>query len=208
MKIKSLYVATATFCIARLALPTAAAGTPPALDRGQPLSLVQGSQVGKTAFPAGDTLRGGNGLRIDGIEGNSQEMLKTHTHSHLSLFYKGVQMAIPYGIGIIKPFRVNRGFVEGGKGYYWLHTHDASGIVHVESPDNRVFTLGNFFNVWGQQLDARGAAGFKGAVRVYVNGRLSFTPPRDVPLRAHDQITLEIGSPVVPPPSYVFPEGV
>jgi hypothetical protein len=173
-----------------------------------PTQLLQGVQVGKTTFPPGDTARGGNGQVIDGIEGASQEMLKTHTHSHLSLFYKGVQIAIPYGIGIIKPFRINHGFVEGGKGYYWLHTHDASGIIHVESPDSRVYTLGNFFDVWGQALDSHGAAGLKGAVRVFVNGKLTFAPVREVPLGAHDQITLEVGMPTAPSPSYLFPEGV
>lgn len=201
-------VLAAVILAGQVIVSSACTASPIALGGSQPVPLIQGSQVGKGIFPAGDTSRGGNGQTIDGIEGGSQEMLKTHFHSHLSLFHKGVQIAVPAGIGIVKPLRINRGFVESGKGYYWLHTHDASGILHVESPDNRSYTLGNFFDIWGQSLDARGAAGFKGTVRVYVNGRLAFTPAREVPLRAHDQITLEIGSPLVTPTTYAFPEGL
>ena len=29
----------------------------------------------------------------------------------------------------------------------WLHTHAADGIVHIESPVDRTYTLGNFFDV-------------------------------------------------------------
>ena len=35
-----------------------------------------------------------------------------------------------------------------------LHTHDASGIVHIESPDKRDYTLGQFFDVWGVRLSS------------------------------------------------------
>ncbi|GAC1416262.1 MAG: hypothetical protein NVSMB6_18650 [Burkholderiaceae bacterium] len=62
--------------------------------------------------------------------------------------------------------------------------------------------------MWGQPLDALGADGFKGSVQVYINGKLSFAPVRDVRLGARDQITIEIGTPVVVPPMYVFPVGV
>ena len=79
----------------------------------------------------GDTPAGGHGQAIDGIEGSSREMLQVHVHAHLSLFYKGEQIAIPYGIGIVQPFKVNNGFVGVGACIYWLHTHDATGIIHV-----------------------------------------------------------------------------
>lgn len=208
MPVISRTTTTAILVMAALCAAVTATAQGVVSEQTQPIPLVQGGQVGKTQFTPGDTVRGGNGKTIDGIEGAGQEMLKTHTHSHLSLFYKGVQIAVPYGIGIIQPFQINSGFVEGGKGYYWLHTHDATGIVHVESPDNRAYTLGNFFDVWGQSLDAHGAAGLKGAVRVYINGKLALSPARSVPLRAHDQITVMIGTPLVTPPTYILPDGL
>jgi len=174
----------------------------------RPIALVQGTSLGKMRFQPGDTAKGGNGQIVDGIEGSGQEMLKTHIHAHLSLFYHGEQLAIPYGIGIIKPFTVVHGFVGAGKGYYWLHTHDASGILHIESPDQRTYTLGNFFDIWGEPLNAHNVAGLKGKVRIYVNGRLFSGKIRDIRLTAHGQITLEVGKPFVRPPVYIFPEGL
>jgi hypothetical protein len=175
---------------------------------GQPIPLVQGTQVGKTMFEPGDTARGGNGRPVDGIEGSSQEMLKVHFHAHLSLFYKGEQIAVPAGIGIVKPLRIDHGFAGGGKGFYWLHTHDATGILHIESPQVKNYTLANFFDIWGEQLTADNVAGMHGTVRTFVNGRLQFGGPGDIVLHDHDQITLEIGEPSRPVPTYVFPDGL
>jgi hypothetical protein len=171
-------------------------------------ALIQSTQIGKTMFAPGATDKGGHGQLIDGIEGSSQEMLKTHIHAHLSLFYKGEQIAIPYGIGIVKPFRAENGFVGAGQGYYWLHTHDATGILHIESPDNRRYTLGNFFNIWGEPLSSHNVAGLKGKVRVFVDGKAYAGDPRKIILTPHGQITLEVGRPFVVPPVYVFPQGM
>jgi hypothetical protein len=173
-----------------------------------PIPLVQATQVGATAFEPGNTAQGGNGQPVDGIEGSSREMLKVHVHAHLALFSKGQQLAIPYGIGIVKPFQVNNGFVGMGAGIYWLHTHDATGIIHVESPDDRTYTLGNFFDIWGEPLSAHEVAGLRGTVRAFADGKPYTGNPRDIVLGAHTQITLEVGSPTVPPPVYVFPNGL
>jgi len=170
--------------------------------------LEQGKQIGKAHFEPGDTDKGGKGQTIDGIEGSSREMLKTHFHAHLSLFHRGKQIAIPYGIGIVKPFKVERGFVGEGSGYYWLHTHDATGIMHIESPDARSYTLGNFFDIWGQPLTTHNVAGLQGPVTSFVDGKRYEGDPRTIVLAAHMQITLEVGDPVVPPPVYVFPNGI
>lgn len=180
----------------------------PAFAQRAPLRLTQATTIGKVMFEPGDTAKGGNGQAVDGIEGSSQEMLKVHIHAHLALFYQGEQIAIPQGIGIVKPLREQSGFVGGGNGFYWLHTHDATGIIHVESPDERKYTLGNFFNVWGRPLADDDVAGLKGKVQAYINGAPYKGHVRDIPLTAHAQITLVVGSPPVTPPSYVFPEGL
>jgi len=171
-------------------------------------ALEQGHALGREMFAPGDTAKGGNGQDVDGIEGSSREMLKAHFHAHLALFYRGEQIAIPYGIGIVKPFREENGFVGEGSGYYWLHTHDASGIIHIESPDERAYTLGNFFDVWGEPLEAGNVAGLRGRVRAYVDGRPFSEDPRTIVLKPHEQITLVVGGPAVAPPVYAFPEGL
>ena len=176
--------------------------------QGGPIPLAQGTQVGRAMFDPGDTAQGGNGQPVDGIEGSSREMLKVHVHAHLALFHNGEQIAVPYGIGIVKPFQPNNGFVGMGQGIYWLHTHDATGIIHVESPDDRRYTLGNFFDIWGQPLGLRDVAGLKGVVRAFVDGKRYSGDPRAIVLRAHTQITLEVGAPFVTPPVYAFPAGL
>jgi hypothetical protein len=179
-----------------------------ALAQRKPQELTQAAQIGKAMFEPGDTAKGGNGQPVDGIEGSSTEMLKIHVHAHLSLFYKGEQIAIPQGIGIVKPFREENGFVGSGQGFYWLHTHDPTGIIHVESPDNRPYTLGQFFDIWGQPLAADNVAGLKGRVRAFVDAKPYTGKVRDIPLVAHTQITLEVDDPVVAAPVYSFPDGL
>lgn len=173
-----------------------------------PIPLVQGTQVGKANFAPGDTAKGGNGQPVDGIEGSSHEMLKTHVHAHLSLFYQGEQIAVPAGIGIVGPFHAKDGFVGDGKGFYWLHTHDATGIIHIESPDDRAYTLGNFFNIWGQPLSSTNVAGLIGTVRAFVDGKPYTENIRDIVLKGQEQITLVVGKPVPTPPRYAFPQGL
>jgi hypothetical protein len=174
----------------------------------RPIPLAQGTQVGKANFALGDTGKGGNGQPVDGIEGSSHEMLKMHVHAHLSLFYQGEQIAVPAGIGIVGPFHAKDGFVGDGQGFYWLHTHDATGIIHIESPDDRAYTLGNFFNIWGQPLNSKNVAGLNGTVRAFVDGKPYTENIRDIVLKAHEKITLVVGKPVPAPPRYTFPQGL
>ena len=42
----------------------------------------------------------------------------------------------------------------GGQCIYWLHTHAPDGVIHVESPTERIYTLGDFFDEWHQPLSA------------------------------------------------------
>lgn len=186
----------------------AALASEPAWAQRRPTALAQGTQVGKAVFPPGDTAGGGNGQAVDGIEALDREMLATHFHSHLALFYRGEQVAIPYAIGIVKPFAAENGFVGRGSAIYWVHTHDATGIIHVESPDNRTYTLGNFFDIWGRPLGRDNVAGLRGEVRAYVDGKPYAGDPRRIPLRDHTQVTLVVAEPSVAPPRYEFPDGL
>ena len=90
----------------------------------------------------------------------------------------------------------------------WLHTHSADGIIHTESPVERVYTLGNFFDIWGQQLNRSRVGPARGAVTAFFNGRVFTGDPRQIPLLAHSQIELEVGRPRVAPDEIVFPPGL
>lgn len=65
-----------------------------------------------------------------------------HIHPHLQIVVNGQPIVIPANIGIsdscTRP----------------IHTHDASGTIHVESPVSYPFTLHDFFLVWGQPFDS------------------------------------------------------
>ncbi len=93
---------------------------------------------------------------------------------------------------------------------YWIHTHDPSGIIHVEAgdvspPSGGPFTLGMFFDIWGQPLGSDGVGPFRGPVTAFVNGVPYAGKLADIPLREHQSVTLEVGNPVVPPPNYQLP---
>lgn len=177
------------------------------LFRDHSTPLVEGITVGSPHFSSGDTAKGGHGQPIDGIPADSMEQLAQHIHAHLSIFYRGKEIAIPHGIGIIPPFQVESGMLDG-RAYYWLHTHDSSGIIHVESPIPIKATLGEFFDIWGEPLETHDVAGFHGTVRIYVNRQLYSGNMRTLFLTAHENITLEVGSPLVLPPIYTFPKGL
>ena len=90
----------------------------------------------------------------------------------------------------------------------WLHTHAADGIIHIESPVQRTYTLGEFFDIWGQALTQRHAGRARGTVTALFNGRVFTGNPRRIPLLAHSQIELEVGRPLVAPEKITFPPGL
>lgn len=176
--------------------------------RPKPIQLVQATTVGASAFPAGDTSTGGNGKPVDGIGCDTSEQVVYHIHAHLALYINGKHVAVPYGIGIVPPRQIQQNFVVGGKCFYWLHTHDATGIIHIESPTKVDYSLGQFFDIWGRPLSKTDLLGHNGTVSVYVDGKAYSGNPRDILLTAHKQITLEVGTPIVSPPTYIFPAGL
>jgi hypothetical protein len=89
-----------------------------------------------------------------------------------------------------------------------LHTHAADGIIHIESPVRRTFTLGEVFDIWGQQLGPDRAGPTTGHVTAIYNGKLYHGNPRDIPLTAHAQIQLDIGRPLVAPVTITFANGL
>ena len=151
------------------------------------------------------------GQKVDGIGCDTSEQTVFHIHAHLTLLVNGSARQVPAGIGI--PGATGQStpqgpFISNGKCFYWLHTHAADGIVHIESPVHRTYTLGNFFDEWGQPLGPGQAGPAKGHVTAIYNGKLYQGNPRDIPLNAHAQIQLEVGTPLVAPESITWPGGI
>ncbi len=90
-------------------------------------------------------------------------------------------------------------FVVSGACISWLHTHTTDGIIHTEAPAQHTYTLGNFFDVWGQPLSRTQVGPAKGKVTAFYNGQVWLGDPRDIPLKEHTQVQLEVGGPLVAP---------
>jgi len=122
-------------------------------------------------------------------------------HQHLTIEAAGRPVPVPGGIGDAtgRPL---------ASCLYWLHTHAPDGLIHVESPARRTYTLGQFFAVWRQPLGRTRVLGLQvnatHRVRTYVDGRLYRGDPRALPLTQHARITLEVGPPWTPPPPFTF----
>jgi hypothetical protein len=152
-----------------------------------------------------------NGGAVDGIQCLGAEQTLFHIHAHLTLFLGGAARQIPAGIGITQPqvqSTPDGPFVAGGGCFYWLHTHAADGIIHIESPVQRTFTLGNFFDVWGQPLSPTQVGPASGKVTALYDGKLYTGNPRNIPLNAHAQIQLEVATPLIAPVTISFPPGL
>lgn len=148
---------------------------------------------------------------VDGISCNTNEQLAFHIHAHLAIYVNGAPKLLPPGIGIGPPLQFEQTSsgpsVASGSCFSWLHTHDSSGVVHIESPVQRVYTLGDFFDIWGQPLSATQVGPAQGAVTVTVNGNPFTGDPRGIPLDADNVIQLDVGSALPPPQPYTFSSG-
>jgi hypothetical protein len=158
-----------------------------------------------------NTAHDANGRTVDGISSAASEQLAFHIHSHLQIYVDGKQKLVPYGVGIVPPLALQTSdgssFAEGGKAIYWLHTHDETGVVHIESPIKRTFTLGNFFDIWGQKLTSGQVGPDKGTVTAFVNGKKVAGGPAKIQLGVHKVIQLDVGK-VVSPKPFTFPSGL
>jgi hypothetical protein len=152
------------------------------------------------------------GKTVDGISCSTNEQLLFHVHTHLTIFVAGKAADVPAGIGIAPPRSAQSSpygaFVDAGKCFYWLHTHAEDGIIHIESPVKRSYTLGEFFDIWGEPLGANQVGPAKGKVTAFVNGQPYSGNPRTIALGKDVQVQLDVGAPVVQPRRIRFPKGL
>ncbi len=157
---------------------------PNVLTSSSPIELKSGLEYGTGLWADGSTAAGGNGKPIANV--NCLKTEDYHIHSHLTILRNEEPLAIPAGIGL------------NGCAYE-LHTHDHSGIVHVETSTPSNFTLGQFFAVWGQPLDEANIAGIAGLpIRAYVSDGgapvLYSGKFTEIELKSRREITIVIGT--------------
>jgi hypothetical protein len=126
--------------------------------------------------------------RLTALRLPGQSDTRFHIHALLRIFIDGEPVPVPAQIGIDPQ----------GRFLAPLHTHDASGIVHIESQRPYPFTLGQFFTIWGVRFTDTRIGGYANhradRLRVFVNGRPVAHPTTRV-LRAHDRIVVAYGPP-------------
>jgi hypothetical protein len=144
-------------------------------------------------------------LRAIGIPALSpMEGTAVHIHQHLDLYVDGRKVLVPAGIGI-----------DPAVGYAPLHTHDPSGVIHVESPTVRTYTLGEFFAVWGVRITPSCLGGYCAGggrqLRLFVDGRADRGDPTTLALAPHQELVVAFGTaaqlPSPIPSTYQFPPG-
>jgi len=130
---------------------------------------------------------------VDGIPCDTAEGALLHFHPHLSVNDHGKPVVIPEDVG--RPLATPC--------LYWVHTHTPDGIIHIESPRYRTFTLGEFFDIWAQPLTKTNVAGAKlrkgEKLLVWVAGRPFTGNLRKLELAQHLDIAIAVGPPYVKP---------
>jgi hypothetical protein len=163
------------------------------------------------ASPLAGTAAAATGQPVDQISCQTSEQTLFHIHAHLAIFVNGQGRQVPAAIGVpgAQAQQTAHGpFIAVGTCFYWLHTHAADGIIHIESPVQRTYTLGEFFDEWGQPLGPARVGPATGRVVVLYDGKVYQGNPRDIPLTAHAQIQLDIGTPLIAPQPVTFPAGL
>jgi hypothetical protein len=140
------------------------------------------------------------GQAVDGISCASEMASGQHYHVYLAIYANGQQMQVPPNTGILTSCM------------YALHVHQGQGmdnIIHIESPDkSATYTLGQFFDIWGQPLSRTQALGYTADAThpleyavIAEDGKLTkvTSDPRAIVLGSHETIAVLYNSAKVTP---------
>jgi hypothetical protein len=166
-----------------------------------PLATAQGrTDQPPWSIPADTTAQ----VRAAGLPMLSTEGTVEHIHAHLDIIVNGQPVVVPADLGID----------QSTKQLSPLHTHDTTGVVHIESPVQANFSLGQLFTEWQVSLSANQIGGLTvgngNVLQAYVNGKLVTGDPAAIIMNAHDEIAIVYGTAAQqanPPSSYAFPAG-
>jgi hypothetical protein len=141
--------------------------------------------------------------RLGALNLPAQSDTAYHIHAVLRLYVDGRQVEVPAHIGIDPE----------GRYLAPLHTHDTSGVIHMEASQPYPFTLGQFFTIWGVKFTnvqlGSYVADAANVLSVYVNGT-HVSDPVGYVMKRHDHILVAYGKPGSFPTrfNYTFPEGL
>lgn len=155
-----------------------------------------GMQTKAAPWPNNSTTLAGRVVLLH-LDALAQEALAFHIHQHLDVYVDGKHETVPAGVGIDDNTFITQ-----------LHTHATDGVLHVESAQNRPYTLGQFFGEWGVKLTSTCLGHYCTGVQWWVDGQKQTGNPAHLVLKAHQEIVVAVGTPPVKiPSSYAFPQG-
>ncbi|MFC3435894.1 hypothetical protein [Nocardia seriolae] len=157
---------------------------------------------GRTLWPA--PAHPAAAVRASGLPMLTGDDMGLHIHAHLDVLVNGRPVAVPADVGVdLRADTMSP-----------LHTHDDTGVLHVEAPAQGEFTLGEFLTEWSVPLSADRLGnlhtGDGATLRAYVNGIRQPGDPAAIVLHAHDEIALlyDTSAPsAIPPDRYLFDPG-
>ena len=138
----------------------------------------------------------------------AEEMLSVHYHAHLDVIIDGKPAPVAQYLGFVAKGQNVQGLAP-------LHTHDFSGIIHIENDVPATFVLGQVFVEWGVRFSSTClgsyCAGGGKELAVFVNGKRQTGDPTRIVLAKHQEIAVVYGTAdqlTNVPSSYAFPKGV
>jgi hypothetical protein len=130
---------------------------------------------------------------------DTNKKIVMHLHPRLNVTLNGKSLVIPSGVGMnttlwndhsldrygMQPMKMTtKDMSMIMQGMSPLHTHDTSGVIHVESNEFRNYTLGQFLQNWGIDIDGK-------EVKLSVNGN-NVMDYKNYILADKDQMILDI----------------
>ncbi len=173
---------------------------------GKPTASVASSSspsAGSTQWAAPADVE--SGVAAAGLQMLTAEGTALHIHQHLSVTVDGSPVVVPAELGIdVARQRISP-----------IHTHDESGIIHVESPTVQTFTLGQVFDEWQQKLGPGQVGAYRDGsdgqtATVFVKGKATAGDPRSIELTSHEDVDIVVakkGTAVAAPPAFSWPAG-
>lgn len=126
-----------------------------------------------------------------GLHQLSAEGTVLHIHQHLDLWVNGTKVDLPANVGIDDNTFITE-----------VHVHPGEpGVIHVESPVQKTFYLGQVFGEWGVRLTANCVGRYCGTLHWWVNGKPQSGNPADLKLASHEEIAIALGKPPAHVPS-------
>jgi hypothetical protein len=126
-------------------------------------------------------------LQFLGLPELGAEQLAYHIHQNLNLYVDGTQVPIPANIGIA-----------GTNALAVIHVHGTDNVIHIESPEQKLFTLGDFFAVWGLEFTPTSIGGYTNGggktLQVFLDGKKYTGDPTTLPLANHEVLTVAFGT--------------